>query len=1376
MISAILLLSVLLHSGGQPAQKQNALKNVAQIPGVIAVTDTENRDRWGIDGYHASYLHDGVIPTVLEQAWASDDWEVAHSAALIFPKLIRAEKITLHWWNKLTPTRGLLQGWKDGKWIDLKSFTSEKSTDSSTLDFEPVNIAAIRFTQPVDGSNAKAGRRLWIGEIEVLGEVTETSNDAKKLAAHFHQDILNLRAKEDTAREKPQIDIVMKYAKTRGFMGIVNAEDHKRGLANVASRPWARKIAEKIIKDADYWLNQDDAYLRSLVPEGNPRALCPQFEKGCPIHGGARMSFDTTLETPYRWRCKKGGEWWYDGVSVVNPGTGKSVTVHDSGSGWLAPPGFTNAGRIYYFVAAYRYYLLGKLFLSPYEPDSGASKYQGGTPIVQISLAYALTGDKRYAHKAGVLLTRMADLYPHYDGGVEGPTQRQDGPIGETFERFLIQNVILACDLVWDGLDVSDQQHIQRELLGAFYVYVHRLMPYFDGDSLMYEMTGLAGLAGILGNPELAQEALESDTGLRVLLTNSWFRDGKFIYDSAGYNVGNAQTALLTAEWLQGLSFPPKYPKPIDLYNAPDYRMSTFFDFIQNIDCDGRPPQIGDIGGARTKILRTTPPYSGDDERALLRVPSAHDIYAARLQAASNGDLERYRENQMDNWWLLFHAGDPLPRTNTIPKTPTPISHLFPDSGIALLHAGTDPETRQHVSLTFSKGNYAHGHRDKLAINLQRYGYDMTADLGYPTTWTDIKYGGWETHAASHNTVMLNEKDQGGSFVGEMNFFAAMPMVDVVEASAEKAAYPQSTLYRRTVAQVRDDNGEPLYVFDTFRTAGAKTRDYHFHALGKPEDLSVLFDGVMPEWTLPAKGSLAGENIPPMTQDGYGFLFDVQRTKSDAGLTAEWRTQMGASQGDNYLLTKQTYQNFTVKFTITRTGKASGHEERAFFVYGADTFTPQNRHTIWLDGGSLPIGKPVRVTIVVVDGKAKVTQDGQEVVRTQDNIGNPVANGHIGFLHYYNYAYEYRDFTLDTYDGKTTIHEDFSHPLDPKVWEIGQTYLSEKGRLSAADSDSLGVSLRLLPSVGREYIRAKAEGYGVRGTAPMEGHLIVRDNLADPAEGNTFAGVMETFRDNPKVKSIDAMNLTPAEDHPENGKAVLRAVAARVSAGDRVDYVFSALDTRRRTAELDGFKIVFSGRFGLVTTKQGKITSISCVGGSIECGGKRVSAPTTVRGEIVQTEIEKDTLLVQVPPGTPLPAPGSQLIVRNPAYIAASVYEITSVKKVTGGRWSIHVNMPFLLARGIVKSIAMSTNSFSSRTPVMKLRVNAGLFDGKCVRSLLSDSAPEYRLTTASEAALTLSSNKGLSSFPAGGEYVVLDVGKGDTIEIVGSANTSYKP
>lgn len=71
--------------------------------------------------------------------------------------------------------------------------------------------------------------------------------------------------------------------------------------------------------------------------------------------------------------------------------------------------------------------------------------------------------------------------------------------------------------------------------------------------------------------------------------------------------------------------------------------------------------------------------------------------------------------------------------------------------------------------------------------------------------------------------------------------------------------------------------------------------------------------------------------------------------------------------------------------------------------------------------------------------------------------------------------------------------------------------------------------------------------------------------------------------------------------------------------------------------------------------------------------------------------------------------------------------------------------------------------SFASTTPIMKLRYNAGLFDGKLV-SL--DGGPPARLHSATESAFVLD-EPGVATPVAGQPYVVYDVGPGDAVEIV---------
>lgn len=1258
------LLVMLSLFGGTTLQAAN----LAALPGVVAVAESQHRDRWGVDGWHPWLVCDEQANT----SWLSDNWEYTHTLVLIFPWQSTVQQVVINWHGGKAPVSFVVRTWQEGHWVNLKTVAPRSGETKSTVDLDPVSVTALAVCQPAGQANPGTDRRLGISELQVMGSPMEPPAAVKTaiVKTAILADLARYRQAEANQRVAPQLAVVMQKPKTIGFLALIDREDLARGRKNIATRPWAMRYYEGVVKDADWWLSQSDEYLYSLIPVGNPRAISPSFEKGCPLHGGARYTYTATLEKPYRWKCKRGGEEWYDGAVVKNPKTGADVIVHDDGNGWLAPEGFPNAGRRYYFTAAYRYYLLGKLLSTPYEGDGG-SKYQGGTPVLQLSLAYAMTGEAKYAHKAAVILNRLAEVYRFFDGSVEGPSQRQDGYIGQTFERFLVENFILCCDLIWDevGRDVELQRffaakgsadyngdgkvdgsdftyNIQRNLLGYVYEYLHRLMPYFDGDFIMYEMTALSALTACLNSPDLAEEVLHSDVGLRVMLTNEWFRDGKFIYDSTGYNLGNAQTPLQIAEWMHGfhvssertilpqldegkpvrLEAPPtkagetdRWEKPLDLYNHPDYNMGMLFDFIRNVDCDGRVPQIGDVGGARNSILNTSPPYSKYDERGLLRLPGEREYYRQRLLAASHGDLESFREGRAD-YWLVFHAGPPEALRGSLVTAPVPTSHIFDDGGIAILRAGNKADSRVHVPFTFSKGSYAHGHPDKLAINLFRYGWDFSADLGYPTTWTDIKNGGWETNTASHCTVMVDERGQQGNAIGNLHYFASEPLFDVAEASAE-AVYPQCSLYRRTVALVRDEDGEPLYVADIFRVTGGQTRDYLFHSLGKPENMSVTIDGAEPTWNKQAKGSLAGEDVAPMSKGGYGFLWDVQRTNGEGLIRATWQPTTGMPQ-----------------FVLT-----------------------------------------------------------------------------------------------------------------------------------------------MLGAPGREAIRATAEGYGVRGSAPLEGHLIVRDRPVDATAQSTFITVLEATNQAPRVRKIEAVEVSAEGDNPPAPGELAAFVVVTEGRDGKVrrDLIISnrsAQDWKGRSLKFGGKDVYFEGRFALLRELDGKLVTGMLAGGrKLAYDGKRLELPGTFHGHIMSANTEKNAIAVKVDKGSQVPTKdfvGRKLIVRNPAYGYVSVYTIEQVEALGGGLYRLLLNLPLVVARGVIDTVDAATGAFASQTPVMKLRVNPGLFDGKVVRT--SAAGREWRLKSAAEGAFMPLDARALAEFPAGGSYVVFDLGVGDTVEVVLSGVMKY--
>jgi hypothetical protein len=618
---------------------------------------------------------------------------------------------------------------------------------------------------------------------------------------------------EESEAVRAALDVVMQQPKPRARMGVYNEEDLQRARRNVERYGWARRIADQLIADAEFWTAKSDQELYDLIPPDNPRALVVQYSYGCPLHGGFYATLQTSLETPYAWYCPTGDHWWKLGMTVQNPGTGGDVVIADDGSGWVAPEGFPHAGQRYWFVAAYRLYLLGVLYASPYQPT--VARKEVPPCLSSLAFAYALTGDRRYAHKALLLLNRLAELYRTFDGISDLGSRKTHIAEISTTETWYIERASYAYDLVFDALD-GDQElldffaahggadyngdgkvnaddlrfNVQRNLFGYMYELSSRLVREEIADWQIDYLKNLVQLAQMLGSGPIMHEALESARGLRAEMANAFFRDGKHWYCSLGYSFGNTGTMARIGEYAYGFTDPQFYPQPLDPFQDPDYGFGALLSFLREADCDGQHPIMGDGGSGRSHTL--TPNYRVEDEIGLVRVPEARNIYRQRLFAACGGDVNAKRNDP----WVLFHADDFDP-TGLDAAASTNRSHLFPASLIALLRAGERRATRKHVGLHFCRGTAAHGHHDALALFILGYGWGLTPDVGY---WCDAhrKHGdSWLRHAASHGLVVPDGRNQVWA-TGELHAYADLPGLKLVEASAADA-YPGLEMYRRAV-------------------------------------------------------------------------------------------------------------------------------------------------------------------------------------------------------------------------------------------------------------------------------------------------------------------------------------------------------------------------------------------------------------------------------------------------------------------------------------------------------------------------------------------------------------------------------------------------
>ena len=222
---------------------------------------------------------------------------------------------------------------------------------------------------------------------------------------------------------------------------------------NLTRYDWARKERDRILKEADKWAAYPDERLRELVPPPSvPRAGIVNTLQ-CPVHGqevlkvasmyGWKMDFDH----PYKVVCPVGGESYpsNDFDAYLKSGmkdkallTGEYV---DDGWGYRKDPADK---RNYWFVGYYAHWMV-RNYLHPALRD--------------LSQAYLITGEERYAHKCALLLWQLSQYYPDYAYEKQSSygTENDPGYLGRllyhTWETWTVEIAALAYDGVFPHLD-----------------------------------------------------------------------------------------------------------------------------------------------------------------------------------------------------------------------------------------------------------------------------------------------------------------------------------------------------------------------------------------------------------------------------------------------------------------------------------------------------------------------------------------------------------------------------------------------------------------------------------------------------------------------------------------------------------------------------------------------------------------------------------------------------------------------------------------------------------------------------------------------------------------------------------------------------------
>ena len=723
----------------------------------------------------------------------------------------------------------------------------------------------------------------------------------------------------------------------------VTAQMRRNALVNADRFDWARDLQEKAIDEAAPWVARSDEdlwqtvtaqelprtiYTNAGLMYGTAIAQCSNCGEAASIKHG-RSFWVVDSGKPWKTTCLECGEVYPkndfgafyasalddkgmfrkelgDRSLLVNPESPGSNVYVDDGYGMVDEKGLTHHPIAYYNFE----------FIWRQQVQAGVQK---------LSRAFTLTDERKYAHKAAVLLDRIADVYPemdlkpltdlgfHHSHGGTGEG-RIEGCIWETF---VVQHLAEGYDAIFDGIQGDAE-------LVAFCSAMANRFGLEDKGSIeaicehIHENFLLEGLASvkdtrIRGNTGMTQCSL---AGTAIALDDP----------------------VLTPEWLDWL-FDPEYPSPAYSKKDPVNWVLT-----DGLDRDGMGGECGSYGFIWSRhmrdlaqMLKKYPEYTNHDltaeypklKQAYLiesrlnvldgMVPNTGDsgsvgswgrggsgaVYAEAYKIYQDPEFARmaWREHEVHGSDLRL-ASDVFEADPEVLKAR--IQAAAEDAAFALksehtgrygqAHLQTErPENGRAVFIHYGYGK-GHSHHDSLNIGILAKNVAMMPDLGYPeyaSKWP--KRGAWTSNTISHNTLLIGDRRSGQSPGGKIEMFVDAPPLRVMQVDARNA-YEAAGTYRRTVALV-DVDEDNSYVFDVFRARGGENHRLSWHGASPKADVDGLVMKRQAEGTFAGPdvpfAMLSGEKGDYYNDSGFTYLYDVERSAGAVAnsYTVDWEIE-----------------------------------------------------------------------------------------------------------------------------------------------------------------------------------------------------------------------------------------------------------------------------------------------------------------------------------------------------------------------------------------------------------------------------------------------------------------------------------------------------
>jgi len=675
------------------------------------------------------------------------------------------------------------------------------------------------------------------------------------LAGLLHVDVC---CAQTAAQSQPEG--VTKVASAFFPVGLVS-----RARRNAETYAWASQARDAMIAGAQPWMQLSDEELWGLMFSNSIKRSwmvwsnghCPACQQPVPMYEWVVHA----LAQPWKVQCPHCQElfpkndflkFYRSGLNeqgVFEPARADRALLFDvehpdptdplHGFGVDDGDGYVAGEKRWRFIGAYLIY--------------GQWKQAIVSGIRQLAAAYLVTGDPAYAHKAGVLLDRVADLYPIFDFGREGVMYEGPPSAGyvSTWHDACVEayELAVAYDIVFEAI-ARDQSLITFLSDKAARHKLPNPKSSFAEIQLNIEDRILRDT--VANRQKIESNYPTTDITVATILTVLGWPGNRDEVTGILDRIVQQATAVDGLSGEKGIAgysaiAPRTIAELLGRYNRMDPgflaamlqrypQLHAMYRFHIDTWClQSYYPNTGDTGAFAQQCAY----YAGvNAARSVSLNPSAFTFLWDLYTVTGDRDFVRvlYAANADSTDGLPYDlfVEDPAAfeqRVATLIADDGPDIQLGsvnkPNWCLAVLRSGTEADARA-VWLDYDSGG-RHGHADALNLGLFAKGLDLMPDMGYPP----VQYGGWGapravwyTQSTAHNTVVVDGKNsRAGS--GAATMWVEGQQLRIVRASAAPLVGGQQ--YERTVALV-DSSTHDSYVLDIFRVVGGTQHTKYVHS------------------------------------------------------------------------------------------------------------------------------------------------------------------------------------------------------------------------------------------------------------------------------------------------------------------------------------------------------------------------------------------------------------------------------------------------------------------------------------------------------------------------------------------------------------------